>query len=70
MRQYDGKSNFNGDLSGSGDMKKLVGLFCEQVKLDENLRNLKLWFESCQDPSKNTKISSALSKVGISLSVQ
>jgi hypothetical protein len=51
-------------------MKKLVGLFCEQVKLDENLRNLKLWFESCQDPSKNTKISSALSKVGISLSVQ
>jgi hypothetical protein len=51
-------------------MKKLVALFCEQVKLDENLRNLKLWFESCQEASKNTKINSSLSKIGISLPIQ
>jgi len=25
-------------------LKKLVGLFCEQAKFDEHLRNLKIWF--------------------------
>ena len=27
-------------------LKNIVRLFCEQVKLDENLRNLKIWLES------------------------
>lgn len=41
-----------------------------QVKHDETLRNLKIWFESCFDSGKFRKIAKLLEAQGVSLSVE
>ena len=41
-------------------IKNIVRLFCEQVKLDENLRNLKIWLETVFDSNKFSKLMQSL----------
>ena len=45
-----------------------MGLFCEQAKLDEDLRNMKIWFESVHSREKFSKLASLLQKANCSVS--
>ena len=40
------------DLIKTDGLKKLVQLFCEQAKIDEELRNHKFWLEECNHKNK------------------
>jgi hypothetical protein len=48
-------------------LKSIVSLFCQQVKLDENLRNLKIWLESCFDTDKFNRLAKALKEEGLQM---
>lgn len=37
-------------------MRKLINIFVEQVRLDEELRNAKIWFQINNDQDKWTKL--------------
>ena len=53
------------EIIKTDSLKKLIHLFCEQAKYDENLRNLKIWFEELHDNRKFTSLSSALKQMGV-----
>lgn len=56
------------ELIKSDSLKKLVSLFCEQAKLDEKFRNMKIWLEELTDQDKLHKLSIALKEKSLVLS--
>lgn len=44
------------------EIKKLVNTLVEQIKLDEDFRNSKIWLEALKDPSKWSKLKEIVSK--------
>ena len=50
------------EIIKTDSLKKLIDLFCQQAKLDEELRNMKIWFESTNTKDKFNKLLKLLEK--------
>jgi|JI61114BRNA_FD_contig_21_1868693_length_683_multi_2_in_0_out_0_1 hypothetical protein len=44
--------NYEDDHCENGELKTLVKSLCDQVQLDEEFRNAKIWYEYNNDPRK------------------
>lgn len=53
------------EIINTDSLKKLIQLFCQQAKYDENLRNLKIWLEELSDSTKFNSLSKSLVQFGV-----
>lgn len=60
----------NDEIIKTDSLKKLVSLFCEQAKFDEQFRNLKIWLECNFESDKFGKIVKLLEKEGESITTK
>lgn len=52
--------NFETDRPNNAELKELVKALCDQVQLDEEFRNAKIWFEYNMDPIKEESVKKLL----------